>query len=89
MDKKQMTEVAAKMNKAEARKKEALSKAIEHVKAGELTRDEAAKCVAGAMKKAADEFGLPGAADHRYARLLIDQALEGEDFQGLSIENHL
>ena len=79
---------ANKLKAAEAAKQAALAEALAHVRDGLLTREEAAKCVAGAMLKIADEQDLPGAAGLGYAQLLVDQALDGEDFEGLVIGRH-
>lgn len=79
---------AAKLKAAEAAKQAALNEAVAQVRGDLLTREEAAKCLADAMLKAADAQGLPGAAGLGYAQLLVDQALDGEDFAGLVIGRH-
>lgn len=83
-----MARHAAKLKKAEAAKQAALDEAVTQVRDGLLTREEAAQCLAGAMLKAADAQGLPGAAGLGYAQLLVDQELDGEDFAGLVVGRH-
>ena len=83
-----MKQHAARIRQAETEKQEALAEIVSQVRDGLLTREEAAKCVAGAMLKIADEQDLPGAAGLGYAQLLVDQALDGEDFEGLVTGRH-
>lgn len=79
MNTQDISEMAAKIIEAEARKDQALEEMIALVQDGVLTRAEAAQYVAGAMLTAADELGLPGAVDHLITRLMVDQALDGPD----------
>lgn len=79
---------ANKLKAAEAAKQAALAEALAHVRDGLLTREEAAKCVTGAILKAAHAAGQPSAAGLKYAQLLVDQALDGDDFEGLVIGRH-
>jgi len=88
-DKMKMKRHAAKLKAAEARKAEALAEVVGHAKNGLLTREEAAQCLAGAMLKVAEEMELPGAAGLEYAQLLVDQALDGDEFPGLAVGRHV
>lgn len=88
MNRDKMKQHAAILKKAEAAKQEAVNEATNHVRDELLTREEAAKCVAGAMLRIADELGLSGAAGIKYAQLLVDQALDGKNFKGLAIGRH-
>jgi len=84
-----MKQHAAKLKQAEAAKQDAVDRAANHVREGLLTREEAANCVAGAMLRIADELELSGAAGIKYAQLLVDQAVDGDDFAGLVIGRHV
>jgi len=53
----EMAKMAGKMREANQRRDEAVRETANHAKDNLLTHDEAAKCVAGAMLKAADELG--------------------------------
>lgn len=89
MDRQKIKQHAAVLKEAEALKLEAVTEAANHVREGSLTREEAAQCVAGAMLRIANERGLSGAAGIKYAQLLVDQELDGEDFAGLAIGRHV
>ena len=83
-----MRRQAAKMKAAKIAREEALAELVSQVRDEFLTREEAAQCLAGAILKAAHAAGQPSAAGLKYAQLLVDQALDGDDFEGLVIGRH-
>ena len=91
MDRNKMKEMANRMKEANKRRDDAVAEVAVLVQEGTLTIDEAAKCVTGAMMKAADELGLSANAaqsdDLGYIKVLIDQACG--DFDGLVIGRHI
>ncbi len=89
MTREEMKAYAAKINKGEKVMEIKLQENLNLIKDRSLLREEAAACMAGAQLKAAEEFGLPGAAGKGYWLLVIDQELEGDDFRGVSIDRHL
>ncbi len=92
MNRDKMKEIAQKMKQAEAHKDKAILENAGLVREGLLTREEATKCIAGTMLKAADELGLQATAaqgDLGYIRLLLDQKLDGADFAGLQVGLHI